>query len=208
PETTRHGEANRHQPHPARQGGRAVRGQFRLLRIAEGRDGDRGRRCLQVRSNNGSCRARSLECRRQQCRRAHSDPHDATTVMDDSLAIALALVQTYPTAARLQKAAAAEGLSRLGIRSLAELPVADRAAVDALRTELERRRIGVALLGDANYPSSLSRLSSPPPMLFYWGNADLLSAPSVGMCGSRNASTKGLDAAKVCGTEVASHGLV
>lgn len=68
--------------------------------------------------------------------------------------------------------------------------------------------IDVVALGEDRYPRRLSNLKSAPPILFLWGNTDLLNANGVGMCGSRSVSARGLEAARTCGLEVAQHGLV
>ena len=68
--------------------------------------------------------------------------------------------------------------------------------------------VDVVAIGDDRYPRRLVNLKGAPPILFLWGNADLLNADGVGMCGSRNVSPRGLDAARTCGLEVAEHGLV
>lgn len=48
---------------------------------------------------------------------------------------------------------------------------------------------------DQNYPVKLIALlgESAPDVLYVWGNLDLLHQPSVGFCGSRNVTDKGLD---------------
>jgi DNA processing protein len=53
------------------------------------------------------------------------------------------------------------------------------------------------------YPTTLASLRNAPIALFTKGNSELLHAPGVGMCGSRNASPRGLSAAAGCGEEVA-----
>ena len=63
------------------------------------------------------------------------------------------------------------------------------------------------LLGQADYPLLLASLRQAPPALFYQGNADLLGMRSIGICGSRDASSQGLSAAYACGEEVARCGL-
>jgi DNA processing protein len=73
--------------------------------------------------------------------------------------------------------------------------------------QLLSRRVDVTFLGDENYPARLSELPKPPPILFTWGNRDLLHARGVGMCGSRHASQRGIEAARLCGLEVARHNL-
>jgi DNA processing protein len=73
---------------------------------------------------------------------------------------------------------------------------------------LYERDVDAVKLGDSRYPARLASLKGAPPVLFVWGAVDLLDAPGVGMCGSRHASDKGLQAARICGVEVAKRGLV
>lgn len=73
--------------------------------------------------------------------------------------------------------------------------------------DLDSRDIDVCFYGENAYPVALASLPKAPPVLFTWGNTGLLSAPGVGMCGSRYASEKGMQAASVCGEEVARHSL-
>ncbi len=75
--------------------------------------------------------------------------------------------------------------------------------------ELEANGVDACMFGDADYPSPLNALrgSAFPAVLFMWGNRSLLGAMGVGMCGSRDASPKGLDAATTCGHAVAEHDL-
>lgn len=87
------------------------------------------------------------------------------------------------------------------------LSPADVAAVGKEAADLTAGGIDVALLGTPPYPTRLAGLKSPPPFLFFKGNADLLSAPSIGMCGSRSATERGLRAAMASGEEVARKGL-
>jgi DNA processing protein len=63
------------------------------------------------------------------------------------------------------------------------------------------------LLGQGRYPQLLASLRQAPAALFYRGNADLLEIGSIGICGSRDASSQGLSAAYACGDEVARCGL-
>lgn len=91
--------------------------------------------------------------------------------------------------------------------SVAELEgsMADRVNREA--QALGRQGVGVVLLGEDLYPARLARLPSPPPILYYRGNVALLTAAAVGMCGSRDASPEGLDAARFAGMTVARAGL-
>jgi DNA processing protein len=76
-----------------------------------------------------------------------------------------------------------------------------------LATELDHRQVRMLLPVDPDWPRPLSSLPSPPPYLFVWGSTRLLEAPTVGMCGSRHASARGLEAARACGREAARHGM-
>jgi DNA processing protein len=82
-----------------------------------------------------------------------------------------------------------------------------RKRVETVVGRLRRAKVGAVLLGDAAYPTRLMALPQIPPVLFWMGNLKLLESPTVGMCGSREASPQGLDAARICGLEVARHGL-
>lgn len=82
-----------------------------------------------------------------------------------------------------------------------------RADLDHVTAEAEalgERGVSAALLGSNEYPESLRETRSAPPFLFYMGSSDLLNAPGIGVCGSRNATEEGLRAAVACG-EVAAH---
>jgi len=81
-----------------------------------------------------------------------------------------------------------------------------RAAIGELREELNARDIGLMMRDDPRFPARLRDLDAGPPFLFYWGNLGLLDEPGVGMCGSRNVSERGLEAARICGEEVAKSG--
>jgi DNA processing protein len=66
--------------------------------------------------------------------------------------------------------------------------------------------IDALLPDDDRYPAPLRGPRPRAPALFSWGRQDLLNRPAVGMCGSRDASPRGLDAAAACGEEVARAG--
>jgi DNA processing protein len=124
----------------------------------------------------------------------------------DRLRLAVAAHAAFRGPARILTALHTGGLQELK-RAYDELDDAGRGRVDADVDELVRQSVGVALLGDRDYPVRLASLPSPPPILYYRGNASLLNAPSVGMCGSRDATDDGKEAAKVAGAAVAGAGL-
>jgi len=88
----------------------------------------------------------------------------------------------------------------------AQLSLQDQNELTAWRGELEDRNMGMLVPGDDRFPDQLLELKNPPSYLFYWGNLGLLEERGVGMCGSRNVSGRGLEAARACGEEVAGEG--
>jgi DNA processing protein len=65
--------------------------------------------------------------------------------------------------------------------------------------------VSVVSILDSNYPRilSFSLANLSPPVLSCMGNLALLEKPSVGFCGSRRASEKGLDVARDCVEQLA-----
>ena len=74
----------------------------------------------------------------------------------------------------------------------------------AWRSAAPNRRVMV--LGDADYPPLLLHSADPPLLLYLLGRAELLSAPSVAIVGSRLASAQGLDNARGFARSLAQHG--
>jgi DNA processing protein len=103
--------------------------------------------------------------------------------------------------------ALAKGGSTVLDRASSAMPRAELRAIAKESGELRARDIHVITALDPEYPHQLRDLKRPPPFLFLWGNADLLTEPGIGMCGSRNVSDRGLEAARSCGTQVGSYGL-
>src|SRR5260221_4336100 len=93
---------------------------------------------------------------------------------------------------------------RAGIEALIEQLDDERVAkLEADAERLTGKGISSIMRGDPCFPESLiykERTSSP--ILYCWGNLDLLNSDGVGMCGSRSATDLGLKAAVACGEEV------
>lgn len=87
-----------------------------------------------------------------------------------------------------------------------QLSLQDQKQLVAWQKELAGRNMGMLIPGDDQFPEQLLELKNPPSYLFYWGNLGLLEERGVGMCGSRHVSSRGLEAARACGEEVASEG--
>lgn len=103
-------------------------------------------------------------------------------------------------------------LRRRGVDVLDEhreqLDSASRQQLRAVAEGLLSHDVTAVLRETSEYPRLLDHIPNAPPVLFCSGQLSLLSAPSVGMCGSRKVSTEGLRAATSCGSVAASQGLV
>jgi DNA processing protein len=82
-----------------------------------------------------------------------------------------------------------------------------RDAALELAAKLEGGGVSVVTSSDDAYPKRLLDLRQPPPFLFWWGNLHLVDRRGVGMCGSRNASERGLKYARTFGRAVVERGL-
>src|SRR5207244_4443681 len=62
---------------------------------------------------------------------------------------------------------------------------------------------------DDSYPGRVKRLlgEKSPPLIAVKGNQNLFVGPSVGFCGSRKATVKGIDTAVDCATQLAAAGV-
>jgi DNA processing protein len=76
--------------------------------------------------------------------------------------------------------------------------------------KIDRPNTGTILMGDGAYPSFLRDVlgRDAPGKLEWMGNLHLLGWRSVGFCGSRRASSRGLDTAADCATQAAENGVV
>ena len=97
-------------------------------------------------------------------------------------------------------------MARAGGRSSIDI----HPAGDAERELAALDRMGAHLifLGDRTYPTLLTLLSDPPPLLAVLGNpALMLSDRTVGIVGARNASANGMRMAEALATDLASRGI-
>jgi DNA processing protein len=65
----------------------------------------------------------------------------------------------------------------------------------------------IVVLGDPRFPSLLLHTADPPLLLYALGRVELLSAPSVAIVGSRNATPQGLDHARDFARALSERGL-
>ena len=73
---------------------------------------------------------------------------------------------------------------------------------------LQKRKIEVLGLLEKNYPSKLSQINDPPPVLYCKGKKEILSKPSVAVVGARGCSNYGSLMAKELGRQLAAMGIV
>lgn len=126
----------------------------------------------------------------------------------NDLELALIACSTERTPARITRALMTEGRDGLA-RARDSLQGEARQALETEAWRLQERGIGVTMFGDPDYPERLVIKGRPAaPILFLWGNRNLLYQPGVGMCGSRAVSDLGLKAANACGYAVSARGLV
>ena len=93
-------------------------------------------------------------------------------------------------------------------QALSRPPNADTAALME-RTELwcTEKNNSLITLADSNYPAHLLTISDPPALLYVKGRPELLTAVSIAVVGSRNATTQGLINARQFSTELSQTGL-
>ncbi|UMP01276.1 DNA-processing protein DprA [Amycolatopsis sp. EV170708-02-1] len=90
---------------------------------------------------------------------------------------------------------------------IAQLPYEQRIEADATVETLTSSGIRALLCDDQRYPDRLRRFTGAPIALFYRGPIEMLENPTVGVCGSRNATSAGLRAARACGQDAARLGV-
>ncbi len=74
--------------------------------------------------------------------------------------------------------------------------------------DLEKNGCGLITIDDEKYPRLLRETSSPPCLLFYKGNLDLLTSRSIAIVGSRKPSLAGVKIARNLAFELAQKGFV
>lgn len=103
-------------------------------------------------------------------------------------------------------------LRRSGVKALEEIleqfDSSSRRQLTTIAEDLLSRDVTAILRETSEYPRLLNQVPNAPPVLFCSGRLSLLSAPSIGVCGSRKASDEGLRAAIVGGSVSAAQDLV
>jgi DNA processing protein len=60
--------------------------------------------------------------------------------------------------------------------------------------EYQKKKIHIIPYYDEKYPQKLKRIYNPPFLLYLKGNTDSISKPAIGVVGTRNISSRGIDA--------------
>jgi DNA processing protein len=120
--------------------------------------------------------------------------------MTHDLAVALSLLPSLPRAGLTDRLSAEDP----ALLELAE-PLLARAC--ALRASAARHGIHTVAWGDPAFPPHLRTLSDVPPVLWYRGALDCLSAPGVAIVGARAASTAAMEVARRLAADVAARGV-
>ncbi|RLP80235.1 hypothetical protein D9V34_14315 [Mycetocola lacteus] len=119
--------------------------------------------------------------------------------MIDILELALSAFETLRTPGRITSALRHGGIAALE-HEHAKLSPAVLDDIEKKAHEMRRNDVGVVIFTMPDFPSSLLSEQRPvAPIIFYRGNKDLFYRDGIGMCGSRHASARGLEAASRCG---------
>ncbi len=65
----------------------------------------------------------------------------------------------------------------------------------------------IITLDDERYPESLAEIASPPPLLFAFGDINLLKMPKIAIVGTRNPSQHGIENSAAFARDLANNGL-
>ena len=80
--------------------------------------------------------------------------------------------------------------------------------VEEIQEQAAAQNVSIIILGDDEYPESLSQIYAPPITLFVKGNLGLLGRPAVAVVGSRTPTSYGREMAKKISGGLASRGML
>ena len=105
--------------------------------------------------------------------------------------------------------AALEALPELARRGGRAKPIKIAPRATAERELAALAKIGARLIarGEADYPLPLAAITDAPPLIALRGRVDLLARVTIGMVGTRNASTNGRRFAAMLARDIAAKGL-
>lgn len=95
---------------------------------------------------------------------------------------------------------------QLSEKSLAFIKNPDWPRIEQDLTWLDHPHHHLLTLHDADYPALLKQIADPPPLLFVYGDTELLSAPQIAIVGSRNPSHLGRETAEAFAYDLSQQG--
>src|SRR5436309_3265935 len=103
------------------------------------------------------------------------------------------------------KLLALDGIGRAAATAIKEARIDDGVRVLAQLASLGAK---VLVSGQPEFPAQLEEIRDPPPILYVWGDASLLTRPAVAFVGSRDHTTYGAEAARILATAVAQRAVI
>ncbi|NOZ38232.1 MAG: DNA-protecting protein DprA [Gammaproteobacteria bacterium] len=119
------------------------------------------------------------------------------------------LLEYYPSAIEIFAASASE-LAACGLnsRQVESLSAPDWASVEIDLRWQEQARAQICVLSDAAYPTLLRQITDPPPLLYLFGDPEVLRCQQIAIVGSRTPTPMGRETAHEFGAQLAALGLV
>lgn len=101
-------------------------------------------------------------------------------------------------------------LKEMGLKSatIKSLHYPDWHTIEFLLNWAKQPNQGIITWGDERYPTLLSKIDDPPPIIYFRGNFSLINLPQLAMVGSRNPTYHGKEIAYAFAAELAARGLV
>ncbi len=119
------------------------------------------------------------------------------------------LLEHYPSVLDIFEASNTE-LAACGLdkRQIESLSAPDWAGVETDLRWLEQDRARICVLSDEDYPSLLRQIPDPPPLLYLFGNPEVIGFQQIAMVGSRTPTPMGKETAHTFGAHLSALGLV
>ncbi len=120
------------------------------------------------------------------------------------------IVATFGSAQAALEAPQSKLQSLEGIGRAAASAIKAARPEDGTRVVAQLASLGARVLvaGQPEFPAQLEDIRDPPPILYVWGDAALLTRPVVAFVGSRDHTTYGAEAARILATAVAQRAVI
>ncbi len=119
------------------------------------------------------------------------------------------LLEHYPSPLEIFNASPADlAACDLSSRQIDSLSSPDWEAVETDLRWQEQDRARICVLSDEDYPALLRQIPDPPPVLYLFGNSEVIGFQQIAMVGSRTPTPMGRETAHEFGAHLAALGLV